>query len=206
MDYEFYKDSIVLLQGAISEVLTKIEIIREYRKVRGYNDPINYITTRVKSEQSMKDKLKRKKLAVTLNNALTKIYDAAGVRIICSYIDDVYHVAEMLKKCHGFEVIREKDYIKNPKPNGYRSYHIVFQLSLDVSGEIHPIFVEVQIRTIAQDFWSSLEHEIKYKKNIKNPELISQELKRCADQIATTDLNMQTIKNMISSNDERKKH
>mgnify|MGYP003303085021 CR=1 FL=1 len=206
MDYEFYKDSIVLLQGAISEVLTKIEIIREYRKVRGYNDPINYITTRVKSEQSMKDKLKRKKLAVTLDNALTKIYDAAGVRIICSYIDDVYHVAEMLKKCHGFEVIREKDYIKNPKPNGYRSYHIVFQLSLDVSGEIHPIFVEVQIRTIAQDFWSSLEHEIKYKKNIKNPELISQELKRCADQIATTDLNMQTIKNMISSNDERKKH
>ena len=206
MDYEFYKDSIVLLQGAISEVLTKIEIIREYRKVRGYNDPINYITTRVKSEQSMKDKLKRKKLAVTLDNALTKIYDAAGVRIICSYIDDVYHVAEMLKKCHGFEVIREKDYIKNPKPNGYRSYHIVFQLSLDVSGEIHPIFVEVQIRTIAQDFWSSLEHEIKYKKNIKNPELNSQELKRCADQIATTDLNMQTIKNMISSNDERKKH
>ena len=206
MDYEFYKDSIVLLQGAISEVLTKIEIIREYRKVRGYNDPINYITTRVKSEQSMKDKVKRKKLAVTLDNALTKIYDAAGVRIICSYIDDVYHVAEMLKKCHGFEVIREKDYIKNPKPNGYRSYHIVFQLSLDVSGEIHPIFVEVQIRTIAQDFWSSLEHEIKYKKNIKNPELISQELKRCADQIATTDLNMQTIKNMISSNDERKKH
>ncbi len=201
MDYSFYKDSIVLLQGAISEVLTKIEIIREYRKVHGYNDPINYITTRVKSEQSMKDKLKRKKIPVSLDNALTKIYDAAGVRIICSYINDVYHVAEMLKKCHGFEVVREKDYIKTPKPNGYRSYHIVFKLSLDVSGEIHPIFVEIQIRTIAQDFWSSLEHEIKYKKHIKNPELISQELKRCADQIATTDLNMQTIKNMISSND-----
>lgn len=198
MDNTFYKDSIVLLQGAISEVLTKIEIIREYRKVHGYNDPINYITTRVKSEQSMMDKLKRKKLDVTLENALTKIYDAAGVRIICSYIDDVYHVAKMLKKCHGFEVVREKDYIKNPKPNGYRSYHVVFKLSLDVAGDIHPIFIEVQIRTIAQDFWSSLEHEIKYKKNIINPELISQELKRCADQIATTDLNMQTIKNMIS--------
>lgn len=204
MDNTFYKDSIVLLQGAISEVLTKIEIIREYRKVHGYNDPINYITTRVKSEQSMMDKLKRKNLKVTLENALTKIYDAAGVRIICSYIDDVYHVAEMLKKCHGFEVVKEKDYIKNPKPNGYRSYHIVFKLSLDVAGDIHPIFIEVQIRTIAQDFWSSLEHEIKYKKNIINPELISQELKRCADQIATTDLNMQTIKNMInlSNNDE----
>ena len=198
MDNTFYKDSIVLLQGAISEVLTKIEIIREYRKVHGYNDPINYITTRVKSEQSMMDKLKRKNLKITLENALTKIYDAAGVRIICSYIDDVYHVAEMLKKCHGFEVVREKDYIKSPKPNGYRSYHIVFKLSLDVAGDLHPIFIEVQIRTIAQDFWSSLEHEIKYKKNIINPELISQELKRCADQIATTDLNMQTIKNMIN--------
>ncbi len=206
MDYPFYKDSIVLLQGAISDVLTKIEIIREYRKVQGYNDPINYITTRVKSEESMKDKLKRKNLDVTLENALTKIYDAAGVRIICSYIDDVYHLAEMLKRCRGFEVIREKDYIKNPKPNCYRSYHIVFRISLDVAGEVHPIFVEIQIRTIAQDFWSSLEHEIKYKKDIINTELISQELKRCADQIATTDLNMQTIKNMISpsSNPETK--
>lgn len=122
-----------------------------------------------------------------------------GMRIICNYIDDVYKVAEMLKGYKDLKVIREKDYIKNPKPNGYRSYHIIFELSLDLAGAITPVFVEIQIRTIAMDFWSSLEHEMKYKKDIKNPELIAEELKRCADEIATTDLNMQTIRKMINS-------
>ena len=121
------------------------------------------------------------------------------MRIICNYIDDVYKVAEMLKGYKDLKVIREKDYIKNPKPNGYRSYHIIFELSLDLAGAITPVFVEIQIRTIAMDFWSSLEHEMKYKKDIKNPELIAEELKRCADEIATTDLNMQTIRKMINS-------
>ena len=122
-----------------------------------------------------------------------------GMRIICNYIDDVYEVAEMLKNYKDLTVVMEKDYIKNPKPNGYRSYHIIFQLSLDLAGEITPVYIEIQIRTIAMDFWSSLEHEMKYKKNIKNQELIMQELKRCADEIATTDLNMQTIKKLIDA-------
>ena len=164
-------------------------------------DVINYITSRIKTEDSMKEKLKRKGFEVTLENALTKIYDAAGLRIICSYVDDCYKVADMLKKCRDMKLIREKDYIKNPKPNGYRSYHMVFLLDLDIAGEIYPVYVEIQIRTIAMDFWAALEHEIKYKKNIKNPEMIAEELKNCADQIATTDLNMQTIKNMISEDD-----
>ena len=120
-----------------------------------------------------------------------------GMRIVCNYIDDVYEVAEMLKNFRDLKVIREKDYIKNPKPSGYRSYHIIFELSLDLEGEITPVFVEMQIRTIAMEFWSSLEHEMKYKKNVKNQELIVEELKRCADEIATIDLNMQTIKKMI---------
>ena len=89
-----------------------------------------------------------------------------GIRIICNYIDDVYKVAEMLKNYKDLTVVMEKDYIKNPKPNGYRSYHIIFQLSLDLAGEITPVYVEIQIRTIAMDFWSSLEHEMKYKKNV----------------------------------------
>lgn len=122
-----------------------------------------------------------------------------GMRIICNYIDDVYEVANMLKDYKDLKVVVEKDYIKNPKPNGYRSYHIIFELSLDLAGEITPVFIEIQIRTIAMDFWSSLEHEMKYKKSIKNQELIVEELKRCADEIATTDLNMQTIKKMIDS-------
>ena len=196
---DFYQDSIVLLEGAISNITTKLDMIRKYKVVKGDRDPIEYIVTRVKSEDSMKEKLRRKKLEVTLENALTKIYDAAGVRIICAYIDDVYIVAEMLKKYKDLKVVKEKDYIKHPKSNGYRSYHIVFELPLDLAGEIKPIFVEIQIRTIAMDFWSNLEHEMRYKKNIKNQQLIGEELTRCADEIATTDINMQTIRKLIDS-------
>ena len=198
MEESFYKDSIVLFEGAIEDITSKLNVIRRYRKVNKKRDPIEYITTRVKSEKSMKEKLVRKGLEVTLENAITKVYDAAGVRIICAYIDDVYAVAEMLKKYNDLRVIKEKDYIKNPKPNGYRSYHIVFELSLDLAGEITPVYVEIQIRTIAMDFWSNLEHQMKYKKNIKNQEFIIKELKRCADEIATTDINMQTIRDMIN--------
>ena len=115
----------------------------------------------------LKQKLKRKNLPVNLETALTKIYDAAGIRIICAYIDDVYSVVKMLKKFKDLKVVNEKDYIKNPKSNGYRSYHIVFQVALDIAGEIYPVNIEIQIRTIAMDFWASLEHEMKNKKNIK---------------------------------------
>jgi putative GTP pyrophosphokinase len=199
MEESFYKESIVLIEGAITEMLAKLDIIKKYKLARNERVPIEYITTRVKTEESMKEKLKRKGLEVNLENALTKIYDAAGVRIVCSYIDDVYQIAEMLKSYKDLKLIKEKDYIKNPKPNGYRSYHMVFEMSLDLAGEIRPVFVEIQIRTIAMDFWSSLEHQMKYKKDIHNQELIAEELKRCADQIATTDLNMQTIRKMINN-------
>lgn len=199
MEESFYKESIVLIEGAITEMLAKLDVIKKYKLARNERVPIEYITTRVKTEESMKEKLKRKGLEVNLENALTKIYDAAGVRIVCSYIDDVYQIAEMLKSYKDLKLIKEKDYIKNPKPNGYRSYHMVFEMSLDLAGEIIPVFVEIQIRTIAMDFWSSLEHQMKYKKDIQNQELIAEELKRCADQIATTDLNMQTIRKMINN-------
>ena len=199
MGESFYKESIVLIEGAITEMLAKLDIIKKYKLARNERDPIEYITTRVKTEESMKEKLKRKGFEVNIENALTKIYDAAGVRIVCSYIDDVYQIAEMLKSYKDLKLIKEKDYIKNPKPNGYRSYHMVFEISLDLAGEIRPVFVEIQIRTIAMDFWSSLEHQMKYKKDIQNQELIAEELRRCADQIATTDLNMQTIRKMINN-------
>ena len=190
-----------MLEGAITNITSKLEIIRKYKIINGEQDPIEYITSRIKSEKSMKDKLKRKNLDVTLYNALNKVYDAAGIRIICPYIDDVYKVADMLKRYSDLRVVKEKDYIKNPKENGYRSYHIIFELSLDLAGTIKKVFVEVQIRTIAMDFWSSLEHEMKYKKNIKNPEIIAEELRECANQIATTDINMQSIRNMINEED-----
>ncbi|MBR1884039.1 MAG: GTP pyrophosphokinase family protein [Clostridia bacterium] len=194
----FYGEGRVLLEGAISNIQAKLDIVQKYNIAHFGSNPINYVISRVKSEESMKEKLARKGFEVTKENALTKVYDAAGIRIICSYINDVYTVVDMLKKCKDLKVINEKDYIKHPKENGYRSYHIIFELSLDIAGKIYPVYVEIQIRTIAMDFWSALEHEIKYKKNIKNPEMIAKELKNCADQIATTDLYMQTIRNMIN--------
>ena len=203
MEYSFYKDKIVLLEAGIDNIINKLNIIRKYKSIHNKKDPIEYITSRIKSESSMKEKLKRKKLKVTLENALTKVYDAIGIRIICSYIDDVYLIANMLKKYKDLKVIKEKDYIKTPKLNGYRSYHIIFELTLDLAGIEKNVFVEIQIRTIAMDFWSNLEHEIKYKKNISNQNFIIGELKRCADLIATTDINMQTIKNMINSEDNK---
>ena len=199
MQESFYKDSIVLLEAVITEITAILEVNRKYKKIHHSRDPIEYITSRIKSEESMKEKLKRKGLEVSLENALSKVYDAAGIRIICAYIDDVYSVVDMLKQYKEIKVIKEKDYIRNPKPNGYRSYHMVLQIPLNIGGEMHSVYVEIQIRTIAMDFWSSLEHQMKYKKNIKNQEMIIEELKRCADDIATTDINMQAIRNMIAN-------
>ena len=198
MEETFYKNSIVLLEGAMNEIITRLNTIRKYKLIHNDRDPIEYITSRIKSEKSMKEKLERKNLPVTLEAALNKIFDAVGIRIICSYIDDVYEIVKMLKQYKDLKVIKEKDYIKNPKENGYRSYHIVFQMKLDMAGEIKPVFIEIQIRTIAMDFWSSLEHQMKYKKNIENQDIIVKELKRCADDIATNDINMQTIRKMIN--------
>ena len=198
MKDNFYKESIVLLEGAIDEIKTRLNIIRKYKIINNDRDPIEYISSRIKSEESMKEKLKRKNLPINLESALTKVYDAVGVRIVCSYIDDVYEIVNMLKEYDDLKVIKEKDYIKNPKSNGYRSYHIIFQMSLNIAGEVKNVFTEIQIRTMAMDFWSSLEHQIKYKKDIKNQDIIVQELKRCADDIATNDINMQAIRKMIN--------
>ena len=128
MQNSFYKDSIVLLEGVIAEIMARLDIIRKYKIVHNDRDPIEYITSRVKSEESMKEKLKRKNLPVNLETALTKIYDAAGIRIICAYIDDVYSVVKMLKKFKDLKVVNEKDYIKNPKSNGYRSYNLIHNI------------------------------------------------------------------------------
>jgi len=198
MQQSFYKESIVKLEAVITEITARLDVIRKYRKINNDRDPIEYIKSRVKSEDSIKEKLQRKGIEVNLENALTKIYDAAGIRIICTFVDDVYDVAEMIKKYDDIEVIKEKDYIKNPKENGYRSYHLVISVPLNIAGEIQQVYLEIQIRTIAMDFWSSLEHQMKYKKNIENQGMIVEELKKCAEQIATTDINMMAIRNMIN--------
>ena len=198
MESDFYKESIVDLEAVITEMTARLNVIRKYKKINNDRDPIEYIKSRIKTEESMKEKLKRKKLEINIENALTKIYDSAGIRIICTFADDVYEVIKMIKQYNDIEIIKEKDYIKNPKDNGYRSYHIIIKIKLNIAGTIHTPYLEIQIRTIAMDFWASLEHQMKYKKNIKNQKTIVEELKKCADQIATTDINMLAIRDMIN--------
>ncbi|WP_242655139.1 GTP pyrophosphokinase [Clostridium carboxidivorans] len=136
-------------------------------------------------------------MPVTVDSALKEIYDAAGIRVICPFLDDIYWIVNMLKNQQDIKVIKEKDYIRNPKPNGYRSYHMILQVPLHLENRIEMVYCEIQIRTIAMDCWASLEHQLKYKKNIPNEKMIAEELKRCADEIASTDLNLQTISDMI---------
>lgn len=197
---EFYKESYVLLEGAIIEVISRLDIIRKYRVVQQYKDPIEHCKARIKSADSMKDKLRRKNLPVTVESALKDIYDAAGIRVISTFLDDIYWIVSMIKNQQDIKVIEEKDYIKHPKPNGYRSYHMILQVPLHLEDRVQKVYCEIQIRTIAMDCWASLEHQLKYKKDILNQEMITGELKRCADEIASTDLNFQTIWDMIEEN------
>ena len=184
---DFYGGSRILLEGIIDEFLSCIGMIRRYQKSQTGWDPISSSTSRVKSPESMREKLIRDGLEPTLQNALAHEHDAAGVRLICP-IPDV-------------TILREKDFIAHPKPNGYRSYHMILKMPVRFLGNTSETAalpcLEVQIRTIAMDCWASIEHELKYKHDIANPELMQQELKHCSDQIASTDLSLSTLKELI---------
>lgn len=197
-EQEFYKESYVLLEGAIIEVISRLDIIRKYKAAERYGDPIEHCKARIKSAKSMKEKLERRNLPVTAESALSEIHDAAGIRVICTFLDDIYWVASMLKNQKDIKVIKEKDYIRNPKPNGYRSYHMILQVPIHLEDRVEMVYCELQIRTIAMDCWASLEHQLKYKKSIPEQKMIIDELKRCSDEIASTDLNFQTIRDMIT--------
>ena len=194
---DFYGDSLFVLQCALEEMLSKIELVRSYRKIRGMRDPVEHYKGRIKTEESMIEKLKRRGMDVTVENALTKIHDAVGVRIVCRFVDDVYEIADMMSMFSDLEITERKDYIASPKPNGYRSYHMVGLLSVTLPGETRQVPVEIQIRTLAQDTWAALEHQLKYKKDVAGVALIQKELKRCADEIASTDLSLQTVREMM---------
>ena len=156
---------------------------------------MDHCLSRIKTEESMREKCRRKGLPETTESALEKLYDAVGVRVVCSFLSDVYVIRDHLASMPDVEVIEEKDYIRHAKPNGYRSYHMI----LRVNGSV---YAEIQLRTISQDTWAALEHQMKYKKNLNgNTGLIVEELKRCADELASTDVSMQTIRDLITSSD-----
>ena len=182
-----------LYESAIREVKTKLEILdSEFKSKYDYN-PIHHIEDRLKSPQSILEKLRRKGYPFTCEAARSALNDIAGVRVICNYIEDIYTVANLLTMQDDVELINRKDYIENPKPIGYRSLHLVIKTPVYLSDRKEMVNVEVQIRTIAMDFWASLEHELKYKTDTDVSAELAQQLKQCAETIADTDKQMQQI-------------
>lgn len=182
-----------LYESAIREVKTKLEILDSEFKTKYDYNPIHHIEDRLKSPQSIMEKLRRKGKSFNSDNARENLHDIAGVRVICNYIEDIYAVAEFLTKQDDVTLIKIKDYIKEPKPNGYRSLHLVIETPVYLSDRKELVHVEVQIRTIAMDFWASLEHQLKYKTDSEVSAELAQQLKDCAETIAATDLQMQSI-------------
>lgn len=198
---DFYGDRLILLEGVISEFLSCMDLIRRYQVSTGRRDPVASFQARIKRADSVREKLRRHALPLTADSALHGIRDAAGVRLVCPFMQDIYRTAELIRGIPGVRIEQEKDYIHSPKPNGYRSYHMVLTLPLRFLPRQPeaPVWLEVQIRTIAMDCWASIEHQLKYKQDIPEQRLIVQELKRCADEITSTDLSLQTIRELIEA-------
>lgn len=194
-----WKEVTLIYSAALRQIETKMEILNdEFQHVHQYN-PIEHIKARIKTPESIVKKLKRNGYESTIDNMVKYINDIAGIRIICSFTSDIFRIADMISEQRDIKVIAVKDYITFPKASGYRSYHMIVTVPVYLSDRTVDTTVEIQIRTVAMDFWASLEHTMKYKKNIQNTEEIVAELKRCADSIAETDLKMQEISSRISA-------
>ena len=169
----------------------------EYDKEIGHPDeikPIIYTCSRIKAPCNMLTKLKRKGYEETVDAALSCVYDSIGVRAVCGFAEDVYRLVNWLGDRSEIVIAEERDYYANPKPNGYRSYHLLITVASDGGKDLH---AEIQIRTIANDFWATLEHSLKYKKNVCHERVVQEELKRCAFEIASVDASMQAIRDLL---------
>lgn len=184
-------------QAAIREVQTKLEILDDEFQMKHKRNPIHHMQSRMKSIQSIMEKLARRNVPRNISSAVENLTDIAGIRVICSYLQDVYTVAELLTQQDDIRLIRVRDYIKHPKENGYRSLHLVVEVPVFLSEGRIPVPVEVQIRTIAMDFWASLEHSLRYKSQSDIPESISQDLLQTASDIAALDQRMQNIHDQV---------
>ena len=201
-DIDSWETMMFLYNSALKEVGTKLEILNdEFVHIHKYN-PIEYIKSRIKTPESIVKKLKRDGYESTIENMRNYINDIAGIRIVCSFTSDIYRLAEMIGKQNDLTVICVKDYIKNPKVSGYKSFHMHVTVPIFLSDRVVETKVEIQIRTIAMDFWASLEHKLKYKKNIENAEEISKELQRCAEASSQLDLRMQALRDRIEAERE----
>lgn len=193
-----WKELMLLHKFALDEVETKLNILNEEFQLIHMHNPIEHIKSRVKSLESTKDKLVRRGYEPTLENAKEYLNDIAGIRIVCSFTSDIYVLLELLKKQSDITILEIKDYIKNPKPNGYRSLHLIIAIPVYLSKGLERVRVEIQIRTIAMDFWASVEHKIYYKFNKSVPTDITDEIKECADMINYLDERILGINELVN--------
>ena len=192
------EQNMALYESGIQEIRTKLEILQRDARFKEGHNPSESIKSRSKRPMSIIEKLYRKGFPISLKSMKDNLNDIAGIRVICPFIEDIYTVAEMLTKQDDLKVLETKDYIQNPKPNGYRSYHLVLEVPVFLSDRKEPVRVEVQLRTIAMDFWASLEHQLRYKTRTRVPERLRTQLSECADAIADLDQRMQDIYRQIT--------
>ncbi|MDO4166503.1 MAG: GTP pyrophosphokinase family protein [Eubacteriales bacterium] len=195
-----FKQIMMMYSSGIREVTTKLEVLNDDLKSRYQRNPIHSIKSRIKTPVSIAKKLKKRGLPVCVDSIRGNLNDVAGVRVICSFIDDIYTIAEMLTSQTDITLIKMKDYIENPKPNGYRSLHLIIEVPVFFADKMRPMRVEVQIRTIAMDYWASLDHQLRYKKDDLDEQTLTdmeQKLKHCADVISETDMEMLDIRKNI---------
>lgn len=188
-----FQQIMMIYESATKQLETKLDILNKENKVTGRRNPIETVKTRIKSPQSIVGKLEKKHLPFNFESMTKNLNDIAGIRVICPYISDIYKVRDILLKQPDISLIEEKDYIKDPKESGYRSLHLVVEVPVYLSETTHNVKVEIQLRTIAMDFWASLEHELRYKNTAKVPDSIRRELFRVAETIAMTDREMEEI-------------
>ena len=196
-DVDSWSTVIFLYNSALKEVGTKLEILNdEFQHVHQYN-PIEYIKRRIKTPESIVKKLKRNGYEVSIDNMVNHVNDIAGIRIVCSFTSDIYRLAEMIGKQNDLTVVSIKDYIKHPKESGYKSFHMLVTVPIFLSDRVVDTKVEIQIRTIAMDFWASLEHKIYYKFEGNAPEYISSDLKDCSEIVSMLDAKMLQLNEAI---------
>lgn len=192
-----FRKLMMMYRCASMEIETKLNVLNAEFSLNHNRNPFESIKSRIKTPESIVEKLRRKNLPVTVQNIEQHLSDVAGIRVICSFPEDIYVVRDLLLKQDDLTLIEEKDYIRSPKPNGYRSLHLIVEVPIFLAEEKRPMKVEVQMRTIAMDFWASLEHKLKYKKSIQNADEIAQKLKESAELSALLDLQMQEIRKQI---------
>lgn len=194
---ESWTEVILIYNSALKEIGTKLEILNdEFQHVHRYN-PIEHIKSRIKSSESIVKKLKRYGYESTIQNMVEYINDIAGIRVICSFTSDIYRIAEMISNQNDIKIVGIKDYIKKPKPSGYKSYHMLVTVPIYLSDRIVHAKVEIQIRTVAMDFWATLEHKINYKFEGNVPQHIKDELVDCSTMVSALDRKMLSLNEQI---------